>query len=147
MIFWAVENFKTISFPCNMHEFTLTLGCGTIGGNLFLYFFPFPANNTVSLYISNTRDVFSCKQWRWGWTWSPWPTTSTKGGGGGNKYSDFIGGHNLPAAIRLGIRRALTRKDLLCITISMCNYAIYYAIIKNKRSKKSLAPSREPLVR
>ena len=58
MIFWAVENFKTISFPCNMHEFTLTLGCGTIGGNLFLYFFPFPANNTVSLYISNTRDVF-----------------------------------------------------------------------------------------
>ena len=70
-----------------------------------------------------------------------------RAGGGGNKSSDFIGGHILPAAIRLGIRRALTWKDLLCITISMCNYAIYYAIIKNKRSKKSLAPSGEPLVR
>ena len=30
------------------------------------------------------------------------------GGGGGNKSSDFIGGHILPAAIRLAIRRALT---------------------------------------
>ena len=82
MIFWAVENSKTISLPCNMNEFTLTLWGGTIGGDLFLYSFPLIANNTVSLYISNTRDVLGCKQGRWGWTWSPWPTTSIKGGGG-----------------------------------------------------------------
>ena len=30
MIFWAVEDFKTISLPCYMHEFTLTLWCGKI---------------------------------------------------------------------------------------------------------------------
>ena len=30
MIFWAVEDFKTISLPCYMLEFTLTSWCGKI---------------------------------------------------------------------------------------------------------------------
>ena len=54
-----------------------------------------------------------------------------------NEPSDFIGGHILPAAIRNGVGRAYTTKDLfLCVTICVINYTIYH-IIRKKKLKKN----------
>ena len=54
-----------------------------------------------------------------------------------NEPSDFIGGHILPAAIRKGVGRALTTKELfLCVTIFGIDYTIYHTIRKKKFKKR-----------
>ena len=52
MIFWAVEDFKTISLPCYMHEFTPTLWCGKIWWQSFSLLCP----------VYNKQDSFSLLQ-------------------------------------------------------------------------------------
>ena len=54
-----------------------------------------------------------------------------------NEPSDFIGGRILPAAIRKGVGRALTTKELfLCITIFGIDYTICHTIRKKKFKKR-----------
>ena len=52
MIFWAVEDSKTISLPCYMHEFTLTLWCGKIRWQSF----------SLLCHVYNKQDSFSLLQ-------------------------------------------------------------------------------------
>ena len=70
LIFFAVENLKTISFPGDMHVFSLALWCTTIGFNLPLHFFLFVTNDTVSVFFRNKRDMLGFKQRRLS-LWSP----------------------------------------------------------------------------
>ena len=70
LIFFTVKNLKTIPVLAEMHVFTLTLWCSTIGMNLSLHFFLFVTNNTGSPFFRKNGKMFCFEQRRLS-LWSP----------------------------------------------------------------------------